>query len=264
MFNDWRRVVVSAVLVWLGGCVTRPMVSPELGGRAGVGAGDQGPGGGADAGVVSSPAGTGGACSSFDPRTCRERAGCAWDAATGACHEAQLACEDVTPRSVPLRPDDPIEFVLGADRRLTFEGGDPCEAVDPRCAFDVATGRCRLVSPVARCPATAAEASALSVSCMHSAQKPLTCRYRQGRGVSFSCASKPVEAGGMMRAPSHADTPVYWQKRQDYDSKGCPTSALALKDRCSTARGLKCMGDYYFYACRGGWWRRVERVPPRP
>ena len=197
---------------------------------------------------------------------CAPRDGCVWDRSY-VCRDAANACERVAHSTRDYRPDT---WVPSPHGRPTFLGGDPCAAVDPRCGYDVRTNLCQPFVALDRCPASAKDARAQQVFCMHPSQPALNCRYKAATknkingGVTFSCRRPPRGLTGHMPPPGSFDTPVGWLEQMDYDDYGCPLSTTAFRARCSAPQKQQCRSGLTIFQCLRGRWRGTRTLSPPP
>jgi hypothetical protein len=169
---------------------------------------------------------------------------CVWD--HGACRDPVDACETVRP--------DPVW-----SGRPLFTDGDPCERVDPGCAWNPATRRCAAFAPVSVCPATLNDARAATVLCNHSAQPALACRYGRTRCL----CEAPLYCGGAPPTPDMDPAPAVFSCIPPVDERGCPTGTIRNGTPCHLRASVECASCNTTAQCVGGHWR-VRRLPPRP
>ncbi|MEZ4339698.1 MAG: hypothetical protein R3B82_24020 [Sandaracinaceae bacterium] len=186
-------------------------------------------------------------CHEVPPDACRGQGPrCVWDPAGSACRDPVDACEAVVPE--PSWRGQPL-----------FRGADPCENVLPGCAWSAAARRCVPFAPVTRCPASLDEARTASVSCDHSQQPELSCRYRQTR---CECRAPTRCPGGMAPDPAQASPPSQWTCVSPTDERGCPTAGARSGAPCQLDPDVMCTTCTGAAQCVGGRWRvRTLRRP---
>lgn len=150
-------------------------------------------------------------CAERVPRDCRADAGCILERDL-SCREPRHECE--------LIQIDP------STRPLVFATGDPCQYANPACAWDTSARRCAAFVPVPACPATSAEATALSV---HSDQPALSCSYDDGN--ECACVRTPY-CGGAPPGPEQQHPPAIFGCMPEFDDRGCPTRSVREGSRC--------------------------------
>jgi hypothetical protein len=178
------------------------------------------------------------ACESLlDFRACRDSGRCVWQ---GACRAPLSECELLWPEPV-------------------FDRGDPCERLRPGCAWSTSARRCVPFVAVPACPATLAEASALSVQCDHSGQVALECRY----GATRCGCERTAYCGGAPPPPELEHPAAAFACIPPIDARGCPTSPIRDGARCRADPRVDCETCMTSAACVNGRWR-VRQLPPRP
>ncbi len=187
-------------------------------------------------------------------------------ASASGAHSVDSSLTDSTPAAHRCESVAPLRLTVSgvATEEPDFQQGhrDPCAAVDPACALDMATGRCvPFVAPSA-CPATMAEAQQQTVFCMHPQHAAHACAYAEG---VCECVPPPPYCGGPQPHPRMLNQPTDWQCRAHTHTQGCPTRSFSAGESCDADEQTQCLqGCSSVFQCIRGRWQQTGELPPRP